>query len=238
MPAELFDTSSGSRLYNRRSGSAILVSLLLHAIVLTALVVVPLMAVGALPSVNRKIGEVLLAKPLAPQRVLVRPAPPQASPREEISNVASTAAPIEAPREIGPERLLPPPTFVVGADPEGDALRDVVEPIGGAAVPAPPPPAPAKPVRTGGTVKRPVRLVSVDPIYPAIAQSARVSGIVYIDAVIDTEGRVTEARVLRGHPLLAQAALDAVEKWRYTPTLLNGVPVPVIMTVTVRFALE
>ncbi|MGH9162862.1 MAG: TonB family protein [Vicinamibacteraceae bacterium] len=238
MPGELFGTSGAGRSSYRRSSSALLVSLTLHAVVLIALVVVPLMAVGALPSVNQSIGEVLLAKPLSPEPVLVRPAPPLASPRVERSKVPFEAAPVEAPREIGRESLLPPPTSTVRAGVEGTVLRDVVQPIRTSAVPAPPRLAPSEAVRTGGSVRRPQRLVSVDPIYPAIAQSARVSGTVYIDAVIDTKGRVTKAQVLRGHPLLAQAALDAVKKWRYTPTLLNGVPVPVIMTVTVRFALN
>lgn len=59
-----------------------------------------------------------------------------------------------------------------------------------------------------------------------------------IDAVIDEQGRVTSTRVLRSIPLLDEAALAAVREWAYTPTLLNGVPVPVVMTVTVRFSLR
>jgi protein TonB len=60
---------------------------------------------------------------------------------------------------------------------------------------------------------------------------------VIIEATIDREGRVTEARLLRSIPLLDQAALEAVRQWEYEPTLLNGVTVPVIMTVTVNFTL-
>jgi len=78
----------------------------------------------------------------------------------------------------------------------------------------------------------------VPPVYPQIAIQARVSGPVVIDAVIGTDGVVREARILSGVPLLNQAALDAVKQWRYTPTMLNNVPVPVIMTVTVRFSLQ
>jgi len=73
---------------------------------------------------------------------------------------------------------------------------------------------------------------------PAIAQSARVSGIVIIEATIGKDGSVTEAHVIRSIALLDQAALDAVKQWKYTPTTLNGVPVPVIMTVTVNFTLQ
>lgn len=76
------------------------------------------------------------------------------------------------------------------------------------------------------------------PVYPQIAQSARVAGVVIIEATIGPNGKVQNARVLRSIPLLDQAALDAVKQWEYTPTLLNGVPVPVIMTVTVNFTLQ
>ncbi|OYV99799.1 MAG: hypothetical protein B7X11_05015, partial [Acidobacteria bacterium 37-65-4] len=78
----------------------------------------------------------------------------------------------------------------------------------------------------------------VQPVYPQIAQSARVSGIVIIEATIGKDGSVTEAHVIRSIALLDQAALDAVKQWKYTPTTLNGVPVPVIMTVTVNFTLQ
>jgi protein TonB len=78
----------------------------------------------------------------------------------------------------------------------------------------------------------------VQPVYPAIAQSARVQGVVVIEAVIGTDGKVRDAKVLRSIPLLDQAAVEAVRQWEYTPSRLNGVPVPVIMTVTVNFTLR
>jgi protein TonB len=71
-----------------------------------------------------------------------------------------------------------------------------------------------------------------------IAPAAGVLGVVIIDATIGQDGKVKDARVLRSIPLLDQAALDAVRQWEFTPTLLNGVPVPVIMTVTVNFTLQ
>jgi len=79
---------------------------------------------------------------------------------------------------------------------------------------------------------------NVPPVYPPIAQSARVAGMVIIEATIGADGKVKDAKVLRSIPLLDQAALDAVRQWVFTPTLLNGVPVPVIMTVTVNFTLQ
>jgi TonB family protein len=102
----------------------------------------------------------------------------------------------------------------------------------------PPPPPPPPPVRVGGQIKAPVRVKNVNPVYPSIAQSARVQGVVIIEATIGPDGRVTDTKVLRSIPLLDQAAVDAVKQWTYTPTLLNGVPVPVIMTVTVNFTLK
>ncbi|OYW04542.1 MAG: hypothetical protein B7X11_02810 [Acidobacteria bacterium 37-65-4] len=100
---------------------------------------------------------------------------------------------------------------------------------------AAPRPAQTTPLRIGGQVKAPERLKYVAPAYPAAALEARVSGIVIIEATIGKDGSVTEAHVIRSIALLDQAALDAVRQWKYTPTTLNGVPVPVIMTVTVNF---
>ena len=76
------------------------------------------------------------------------------------------------------------------------------------------------------------------PVYPPVAQEARVQGVVIIEATIDPSGRVAKARVLRGQPLLDEAALDAVRQWEFTPTEVNGAAVPVIMTITVNFALQ
>src|SRR5947208_484661 len=84
---------------------------------------------------------------------------------------------------------------------------------------APPPPAP---VRAGGASKSPAPGKHVDPIYPPIAQTARVQGIVILEATIGVDGRVTDVKVLKSVPLLDQAALDAVRQWTYTPTTLNG----------------
>jgi TonB family protein len=102
----------------------------------------------------------------------------------------------------------------------------------------PPPRADGAPVRVGGAVMAPMQTRKVAPVYPEIARSARVQGVVILEVLIDEQGRVASARVLRSIPLLDQAALDAVYQWEYTPTLLNGVPVPVVMTATVAFAPE
>ena len=109
--------------------------------------------------------------------------------------------------------------------------------------PPPPPPPPAQlvdgqaPVRVDGNVKPPVKVRDVKPIYPADAM-ADVQGVVILEATIDSTGNVRNARVLRGQPLLDAAAVEAVQQWQFTPTLLNGCAVPVIMTVTVNFTLR
>jgi len=91
------------------------------------------------------------------------------------------------------------------------------------------------PIRPGGDIKAPVRTAFVAPIYPDIARAAGVGGTVVLECTIDPSGHVVDARVISGHPLLNEAALNSVRQWRYTATRLNGVPVAVLMTVTVRF---
>lgn len=107
--------------------------------------------------------------------------------------------------------------------------------------PLPTPIAPTRPdwpaTRVGGDIKEPRKIRDVRPVYPAIAKANGVSGVVIIEAVIDEAGAVRDARVLRSIPNLDQAALDAVLQWRYTPTILNGVPTAITMTVTVNFQL-
>lgn len=90
----------------------------------------------------------------------------------------------------------------------------------------------------GGAIRTPVKVNHVAPVYPPIARAAGVQGIVILEATIGADGQVLNARVLRSMPLLDQAALDAVRQWLFTPTLLNGAPVPVVMTVTVQFTLR
>ena len=93
-------------------------------------------------------------------------------------------------------------------------------------------------LRVGGNIRPPQKLFGVNPVYPQEAMDARVQGVIIIEAKIGADGSVAEAWVLRSIPMLDQAALDAVRQWRYTPTLMNGVPVPVICTVTVNFTLS
>ena len=147
-----------------------------------------------------------------------------------------SAAPTEAPAQIAPDPVAMRSQGIEGGG-AGGVLGGIVSGLAEAAPPPPPPP-PPPPVRVGGNIKPPTKIKDVKPVYPPIAQSARVQGIVIVEATIGVDGMVQEAKVLRSIPLLDAAALEAVRQWQFTPTLLNGVPVPVIMTVTVNFTLQ
>jgi TonB family protein len=97
---------------------------------------------------------------------------------------------------------------------------------------------PANAVRVGGTIKPPSKIKDVKPVFPEAAQNARVQGVVILEILINEEGKVQAKRVLRSIPFFDEPAMTAVGGWEFTPTLLNGVPVPVVMTVTVNFTLD
>ena len=92
--------------------------------------------------------------------------------------------------------------------------------------------------RGGSGVASPRKVKHVNPVYPAAARDAKIAGIVILEAQIGSDGRVLDARVLRSIPELDAAAVDAVKQWEFTPTLMNGTPTPVTMTVTVQFSLQ
>ena len=93
-------------------------------------------------------------------------------------------------------------------------------------------------VRVGGKVQAAKLVNQVTPVYPPLARQARISGIVRLEAVIGRDGRIKSLHVAGGHPLLVQAAIEAVEKWVYQPTLLNGEPVEVLTQIEVNFELS
>jgi len=117
----------------------------------------------------------------------------------------------------------------------GGVLGGVIGGMGG----APPPPKPkGGPLKVGGNVQA-ARIVNrVQPVYPPLARQTRISGTVRLHAIIGKDGTIQSLEVLSGHPLLQQAALDAVRQWRYQPTLLNGDPVDVDTTIDVIFSLN
>jgi protein TonB len=227
----------------KRRGLALPASLVLHATAAVALLIVPLLLGDGLPEPGGAV-HAFFIEPIAAPVPPPPPPPPAARPAAAARVVPKAAAPtgfvapVEVPTEIRPEEGLD--LGIEGGAPggvEGGVPGGVVGGVVGGLPDAPPPP-PVKPVHVGGDVREPRKLVDVPPVYPMLAQEARVQGIVIIEATIDPRGRVVNATVLRGVPMLDEAALEAVRKWVYTPTLLNGVPTPVIMTVTVRFHIK
>lgn len=108
------------------------------------------------------------------------------------------------------------------------------------AVPGPTQPQPAERIRVGGNIRVPRKEVDVHPVYPPTMRAAGREGVVPIEAIISTDGTVTSLRVLSAqvHPDFAIAAADAVRQWRFSPTLLNGQPVEVVMRVSITFSLS
>ena len=97
-----------------------------------------------------------------------------------------------------------------------------------------------QPIRVGGNIRAPRKELNVRPVYPPTMRLAGREGVVQLDAIIGKDGTVTSVRVISAqvHPDFAIAAADAVRQWRFSPTLLNGSPVDVVMTVTVQFSLS
>jgi periplasmic protein TonB len=216
--------------------SALPVSMAVHVAVLLALVVIPLLASDVLPMVrSAEIEWTPIVLPTVP------PALPTALARRSAPQPVPDGPPLVVPNGIGRERML-----VTTAAPEADAPGgggvvagpDLPPGVGTVVSDTPPPPRVTAPVRVSTLLRPPARVYNVNPVYPEAARIARVQGIVVIEAVISPTGDVVDAKVLRSRPLLDEAALAAVRQWRYTPSLLNGSPVPVVMTVTVNFTLQ
>jgi protein TonB len=234
---------------SHRAVAAVPFSLGIHIAVVGGLVALPLLGnadpppvVGIRPPVIDSIPTALLRVHVPPPpAVPARPAP--AAPRAPARALAEAPATIPVPLTDhlpAPEAITEDLGACVGCafstgpsghgDPNARVGDDTGTPTGtgtGDAI-----------VPVGGNVNPPVKVRHVDPLYPELAKRAGVQGIVIIECVIDREGRVASRRVLRSIPLLDAAALAAVEQWRYRPTLLNGVQVQVLMTVTVHFNLR
>ena len=240
MPREIFgEVSRPTVNVGSRAKYTVLVSIAAHVLIAAVVVIVPLMATDVLPTPRTVIG-VFAAEPSAPPPPPPPAAAPPAARATPSETVSTTVAPTTAPASIEPEAattssVLGEPGGIEGGIPGGLVGSPGVVP----GVPTiPQPPSVTGPLPVGGRIKEPEKIHHVPPVYPAIAQQARVEGIVIIEAIIGADGRVQQARVLRSKPVLDDAALAAVRQWVFTPTLLNGVPVPVIMTVTVNFTLR
>jgi protein TonB len=232
MPRDLFGSVTDPPIHvGTRSKYSVPISFLIHLAVLVPLIVIPLLATGALPMPD-KIQAFVLPAVTPPDPPVIKRVVAE---RPQVAN--RNAAPFNAPERIEPETPYQLEPFETNT--QGTGLLDGVASVETLAPVAPPePPAKQEPVRVGGNVRTPERLGYVAPVYPPVAQAARIQGMVIIQATIDINGRVVDMQVLKSVPLLDPAALDAVRQWRYTPTTLNGQAVPVIMTVTVNFTLK
>ena len=234
---------SDTRRHGTRQSATMPFSAAIHALIALLVVIVPILQPADLPEPGSLVKAFFVEPAAAPAPP---PPPPPPAPRAAVARVepppvvqnASFVAPIETPNEITPEKSSLD-FGVEGGVPggvEGGVPGGVVGGVVGGLPDAPPPKVEA--VRVGGQVKEPKKLKVVKPVYPEIAKSARVQGIVILECTINPQGKVINITVLRSIPLLDEAAKEAVQQWVYTPTLLNGVPVPVIMTVTVNFNLQ
>ncbi len=219
------------------------VSVVLHGVIGVAIIVLPLLQAGLLPEPASAV-KAFFVEPMsapAPPPPPPPPAPRAARPRPvapaPIIQSNTFVAPVEVPQEILPEEGLDLGVEGGVGGVEGGVPGGVVGGVVGGLPDAPPPP-PQQAIRVGGQIKTPRKLKDVPPTYPDIAKQARVQGVVILECTISPQGKVTDIKVLRGIPLLNDSATSAVRQWVYTPTLLNGVPVPVIMTVTVNFKLS
>jgi protein TonB len=213
-----------------------------HALAAAVVVVGPILAEEPLPEQGARATQAFFAGPMMAPAPPPPPPPPAAAARPVAARVApATAAaftaPVEVPQDIVPEAGLDlgleggVPGGVEGGVP-GGVVGGVV---GGLEELAPPPP---QVVRVGGTIREPRKVKDVAPVYPAIALRAGLQGVVILEATISPQGRVQDVKVLRSVPTLDEPAIEAVRQWVYTPTLVNGMPVGVILTVTVNFQLR
>jgi periplasmic protein TonB len=241
---DLIESAPATR--NRRRAAVLPLSLTAHAAVVG--LVLFLQAVGpadgpAVAEAAPRIGWIPPSPP--PSNPQPTPAPVRMDRRPPGHSSALEPAPVAIPRPGPPAPVTetsevpfnvdaPPPCFSDCDGPPGPPAGDGREGRGGDGEGGGG--GPIRVVSSG--IREPRRLVYVAPVYPDIARRAHVEGFVIVDCTIDAQGRVIDARVLKGHPLLDEAAVSAVRQWRYSPTLLSGVPVPVLMTVTVHFVLQ
>ncbi|HEX2715301.1 MAG TPA: TonB family protein, partial [Candidatus Acidoferrales bacterium] len=223
------------------------VSTVVQCALLGILILIPLIYTEALP---KTMLTTLLVAPPPPPPPPPPPAPAQVKvikPVVRLIQAGKLVAPKAIPKEVNiiKEQELPPDMGVVGVTggvpggvPGGQAGGVLGGIIGGTVGSPPPPKETPKRIRLGGQVQQAKLLNRVQPVYPPLAKQARIQGNVVLHAIIAKDGSIQELQVLSGHPLLVQAALDAVRQWRYQPTLLNGDPVEVDTTVTVVFTLS
>jgi protein TonB len=222
------------------------IAYIFEVILVGVTVLVPLIYTEALP--KAQLMTFLVAPPPPPPP----PPPPAAAPpvrtvrRVTVEDIMK--APTVIPKTVAQIKDEEPPQAsvgVVGGVPggmpggtPGGVLGSI---ISGAAVAPPPPPPPQattpKRIRVGGQVESARLIFQPKPEYPPLAKMARIQGVVRLEAIISRDGTIQDLKVMSGHPLLVKSALEAVQRWRYQPTLLNGEPVEVVTEIDVNFTL-
>src|SRR6266404_5010352 len=232
---------SGGRLKTKR-GLTTFLSFGFQIALVGVLVLIPLLFTEALP--KTQLMTFLVAPPPPPP-----PPPPPAAVKivktiqtDIVNGQLRTPTKIPKKVEIVKEEEAPPPmnAGVVGGVPggvPGGSLGGVMGSIIGG-TPTAVPKVAVQRVRVSQGVTQGMVIHRVQPTYPPLARTARVQGAVQLAAVIGKDGAVQNLHVLSGHPLLTQAALDAVKQWRYKPYILNGEPVEVDTQITVNFTLS
>ena len=239
--------------YNRMQSGSKFVNMLISLTVNCTIVIIPIF-------LALYFTDTLDLKQLASTFLVAPPPPPPPPPAVvQVVRVKPMAGLMESGKLVAP-RVIPKEIKIIREDPQapdvgggvpggvpggvtggsmGGVIGGVIGGMNTMAQPlAPKKEGPKAPVRVGGRVKEPRVITRVDPVYPALARQTHMQGSVVIDAIIDEHGNITQENVVSGPPLLIQAALDALKKWKYEPTYLNDEPVPVQLSVTVTFRLN
>jgi protein TonB len=241
---------------NRMNGGSKFIDILISLTMNLAILAAPILAgLYFTDTLNLKQFEstFLVAPPPPPPPAPAVVAAKSAPTRRVFEHAGKLMAPTAIPQNVAEIKEAPLPSDfdgsggVPGGVPGGVAggtLGGVIGGvIGGVNTKVVAPPAPKEniaraPVRLGGRVRAPRQIRRVDPMYPPLARQTHTQGTVVIEAILDESGNVVEMKVVSGHGLLIQAALDAVRQWKYEPTYLNDQPVAVQMNINVTFTLS
>lgn len=233
---------SGGKLKGKR-GTVTTISFILELIFLGILVLLPLIFTEALPT--KQLMTMLTAPPPPPPP----PPPPAAAPikvvkiQSELDN-GQLRTPTKIPKKIEmiKEDEAPPSIGgVQGGVPggvPGGTMGGVLGSVMSSMPAAVPKAATPTRVRVSQGVSQGLLIHKVQPQYPPLARQARIQGVVVLQALIGKDGTITNLHVVSGHPMLTNAALEAVKEWRYKPYYLNGEPVEVETTINVNFTLS
>jgi protein TonB len=223
---------------------------LMEIIAVIVIIVIPLIFTDVLP---KAMLTSVLEAPAAPEPPKPPPPPPPDMPKVKVPpkmfDMDKLMAPTRVPKRVAeivddPNVELPTMSQVQGAVPGSGGPPTGLSNLMKAPPPPPPPPkAVEKPptptrIRVGGNVAAASLIRKVQPVYPQLAKQARVQGSVHFTAIIGKDGTIQNLQLIGGHPLLVQAAQDAVKQWLYKPTLLNGEPVEVVTQIDVNFTLS